>query len=129
MSEIENLVEKIKELSREVYDDLGPGQSESTYHKALTYELQDHNIVYETEMILPILYKGKRNVNHFRCDIVIDKKLILELKSISKGPFMEKDNEVIQLRNYLRYSGIDHGLLINFSKNSNIVFFKYVVKE
>lgn len=109
------MLTKIIEIANVVYSELGHGHSECVYHKAMLYSLSDANIPYETEVIVPIYFQ-KRNVGHFRCDIIVENKIIIELKAVSKTAFLTCDSEVIQLNNYMKNTGINTGILINFPK-------------
>ena len=63
----------------EVHNNMGPGFLEVVYRKALCYELQLLDIPFEEEKILPVFYKGQL-IGDYRADIVVDEKIILELK-------------------------------------------------
>jgi GxxExxY protein len=95
----------------EVHKTLGPGLLESTYEECLCRELELREIPYERQKGLPIEYKGLKLDCGYRLDIVVDKRLILELKACeSLQPIHEA-----QLLTYLKLTGIKLGLLINFN--------------
>ena len=94
-----------------VYNKLGPGLLESVYQRILIYELEENGLDVKSELILPIVYNEKVfNVN-FRIDILVEDKVILELKSVKElEPIHYK-----QLQTYLKLSGKKLGLLVNFN--------------
>ena len=93
----------------EVYNTLGPGLLESVYHKALIRELESRGLNVESEV--PVYYKGARmDEDALRLDIVVEDKVVLELKSVEALlPIHFK-----QLRTYLRLYEKELGWLINF---------------
>lgn len=121
------LINLIQQLAQNVYNELGNGHSEAIYHKAMLYELRINNIPYDTELIVPIYYKN-HNVGFIRCDILVDKKLILELKATDRLVYRDLDTEVVQTNKYMALLNISQGLIINFSKK-NTVIFKYLTLE
>ena len=80
-----------KILSKEVFSILGSNLSESVYRNALCYELFMKNIPYNMEVVIPIMYK-KHQVGYGRADIIIDNKLILELKAVATKPGINEKN-------------------------------------
>lgn len=122
-----NIVDIIEKSAKHVYEKLGKGHSECVYHKALLHALMLANLKYETEVIVPIYYET-HNCGHFRCDVIVEKEIILELKAVNKISFLEEDSEIIQLKNYLKCTGLKIGLLINFSKSGPCVVIKQIHK-
>jgi GxxExxY protein len=93
-----------------VHTKLGPGVFESVYEVALAYELQKTGLTVERQKPMSILYDGIRFQEAFRADLVINGKVIVELKSVEAvAPVHAK-----QLLTQLRLSGLKLGLLINF---------------
>ena len=97
----------------EVHRRLGPGFLESVYEEALAVELKINNIKFERQKELPVFYRDKV-IKTFVCDFIIDKQIIVELKAIKQIGEIEK----IQVISYLKASGIEIGLLINFGNVS-----------
>ena len=95
----------------EVHKVLGPGLLESAYEECLCVELRQRKIPFERQKQLPIKYKGNELDCGYRLDLVIDGKLILELKACN---VIEPIHEA-QLMTYLKLAGINTGLLINFN--------------
>lgn len=109
--DINQLSSKIIGAAIEVHRTLGPGLLESAYEECICYELELRRIKFERQKALPIHYKGKRLDCGYRLDIVIDNKIITELKSIEKIEPIHK----AQLLSYLKLSGQKLGLLLNFN--------------
>ena len=93
----------------EVYNDLGYGFLESTYCAALEIELQSRNHVVEREAPVQVFYKGHPIARH-RLDMVVDGKVILEVKSTAALP----PSANRQLLNYLRASDLQLGFVLHF---------------
>lgn len=94
-----------------VHTALGPGLYESVYEAALTHELRKLGLVVETQVGLPVVYDGIKLDVGFRVDILVEQKVIVELKSVEHlAPVHSK-----QLLNYLHLSRLKLGLLINFN--------------
>lgn len=108
------LTEKIIGYCFKVHTSLGPGFVEKIYHNSLIQLLKDENIPFETEKEFDV-YFNKKKVGKFRCDLLIEGKLIIELKSVEG--YMPKIF-TSQLLSYLKASGIKTGLLINFGNKS-----------
>lgn len=102
-------MENLRSIAEDIWSTLGPGYSESVYHCAFEVALRDRQIPYETERIVPVFYQGQ-NVGHVRADLIIDRTVVVELKSVGRLA----DPYRIQTRNYLRLLGLDVGYLINF---------------
>jgi GxxExxY protein len=111
MDERAPLTEQVIGAAIEVHRVLGPGLLESVYQRCLCYELEQRGIEYQPQVKLPGVYKGKVFDCEFFMDIVVQDRLVIELKAIEKLlPIHEA-----QLLTYLRLSGIRLGLLINFN--------------
>jgi GxxExxY protein len=95
----------------EVHRILGPGLLESVYQEALSHELGLRGIPFEVQVKVPIEYKGRILGDDLKMDVVVDGRVVLELKSVDRlDPIHEA-----QLLTYLRLSRIQVGLLINFN--------------
>lgn len=104
-----DLLSIIKDCAFEVRKELAPGYLESIYNKALAIELRSHGLNIEEESPIRVNYKGY-HVGDFRADIIVEGKVIIELKAISE---LNKSHH-IQLVNYLTATRIDDGFLINY---------------
>ena len=95
----------------EVHRTLGPGLLESAYEKCLCHELSLNGIFFEQQVSLPVHYKGLELDCGYRMDLVVEKKVVLELKFVSR---IEPIHEA-QLLTYLNLSDLKLGLLLNFN--------------
>ena len=101
---------KLIEAAIEVHRELGPGLLESVYEAALAYELMQMGFRVERQVSVPLNYKGIYFDEGFRADLIIENKVIAELKSIEKvSPANKK-----QTQTYLRLTGNRLGYLLNF---------------
>ena len=95
----------------EVYNVLGPGLLESVYEKALALELQSQGLEVECQLSLNVHYKEIDLGVGFRMDILVNKQIVVEVKSVEElNPFHHK-----QLLNYLKLTGLHLGILVNFN--------------
>ena len=117
--------EKILGCVFDVYHYLGPGFLESVYHKCLEIELTKAGIPFESEKKLKIFYKGEDIGMRFSADIVVDNKIILELKAKDR---LKKEDEA-QILHYLKISGYQLGLLINFGSKRKAEIRRFVNTE
>ncbi len=107
----EDLTRRIIGLSMRVHSRLGPGLLESVYHKCLCYELTRADIPFEQQVRLPVRYGDIELDPGYVADIIVDKQVILEIKAVEQLTRLHH----AQLLTYLRMSGHDVGLLINFN--------------
>ena len=103
--------EKVIGCAIEVHRALGPGLLEATYQQCLAREMSLNEIPFLLECSLPVEYKGVRLDCGYRLDILVDDRLILELKAVEKV----KDIHKTQLLTYMKLAKIKTGLLINFN--------------
>lgn len=109
--EFDALSKRVIGLAIEVHRELGPGLLESAYEKCLAHELKEHEIECVTQMSLPVAYKGLTLDCGYRVDMIVEGRLIVELKSVdSLQPVHEA-----QLLTYMKLANIGTGLLINFN--------------
>ena len=96
-----------------VHKALGPGLLESVYQKCMAIELEDMGLKVESEVDLPVTYKGYRITDlGFRIDLLVESVVVVELKSVETVKPVHKK----QLLTYLRLANKDLGLLINFNE-------------
>ena len=108
-----------------VYKNLGPGLLESVYEAALLHELKKHNLEVKSQVVLPVLYDGINLEIGFRLDIVVEDKVIIEIKSVedlSKLHFK-------QLLTYLKLSRKKVGILVNFNCENITENIKRIVND
>ncbi len=107
------LTSQIINAAIEVHIQLGPGLLESVYLRCLQIELEDRSIHVQTELQLPVVYKGQVIYDlGFRMDMLVEDQVVVELKSVQRIEPVHKK----QLLSYLRLSGKEIGLLINFNE-------------
>lgn len=107
--DINGITRKVIGCCFTVHSALGPGFLESVYKNALLYELMKQGFSVEPERALSVRYDGIV-VGALYADIVVDSRLILELKAVDRLALIHE----VQLVNYLKATGIENGLLINF---------------
>jgi GxxExxY protein len=110
MLEHRSLTEKIIGLAIEVHRTVGPGLLESVYAECLAYELGHAGIGFETQVTVPVIYKGVTIPLGFRADMVVENTIIVEIKAVAA---LVPAHEA-QLLTYLRMSQLRIGLLMNF---------------
>jgi len=107
----DELTGKVIGCAIEVHRVLGPGLLESTYEQCLARELDLAGIPFKLQWPLPVQYKGSRLDCGYRVDMLVDEKIILELKAVEKVLGIHK----AQLLTYMKLAEIEVGLLINFN--------------
>ena len=105
------LSEKIIGCAIQVHKSLGPGLLESAYEECLFYELKQLGLFVEKHKPLPLIYKDVKLDIGYRLDLLVEKKVIVELKSVEAL----NDVHIAQMITYLKLSGCKLGLLINFN--------------
>jgi GxxExxY protein len=95
----------------EVHRHLGPGLLESAYEACLAHELGQQGVGYRLQVPLPVKYKGASLDCGYRIDMVVENRLLLELKAIEQVLPIH----TAQILTYMRLASIDTGLLINFN--------------
>ena len=102
---------KIRGCIFKVYNSLGPGLLESVYEAALIYELKGLNLIVENQIPIPVKYNEIKLDLGFRADIIVEKKVIIEIKSVEN--LAEVHHK--QVLTYLKLTGIKLGILVNFN--------------
>jgi GxxExxY protein len=114
------LTEKLIRIFFDIYNELGHGFLESVYQKAFAVSLAEKNIFFEQQVAVPVWYHGHQ-IGDFRADLLVDRKVILELKV---GRAMDSAWEK-QLLNYLRATDIEVGILFNFGPKAEFRRFAF----
>ena len=107
------------EISRIIVDtcykihvDLGPGLFESVYEGILDYELNQSGLSVSRQQPIPIVWKDKKLDQGFRADLIVERKVLIEIKSVEAiAPVHHK-----QVLTYLKLTGLKLGLLVNFNE-------------
>ena len=111
----DELTTSIIQAAQEVHELLGgPGLVESIYESALCHELILRKIPFQRQVAVPVLYKGKSVRNPLFLDIVIENKLVVEIKALT----LDTPYYIAQLQTHLHFAGLTSGILINFGKES-----------
>jgi len=95
----------------EVHSTLGPGLYERIYEKALLYELRILGVDVQGQLELPVVYNGNDPELGYRLDLLVERKLIVEIKAVTAFD----DIHLSQVMTYLRLTGCSLGLLLNFN--------------
>jgi len=109
---LENQIAKrVVDICYQIHRDIGPGLFESVYEEILFMELKDWGFRMERQKLIPIRFKNQQLEKTFKADIIIADAVILEIKSVETLSNLHK----MQLKTYLKLSGLKLGLLINFN--------------
>ncbi len=114
---------KVRGILFDVYNELGPGLFESVYEEIIAFELKKKKIEFQRQKSFPLIWDQEKLNHGFRADLVVGRKLIVELKSIENlAPI-----HTMQLLTYLKVSGLKLGLLVNF--NDSPLYIKRLVNN
>ena len=118
----ENQLSKIIiDTAFDVYFELGPGLLESVYEEIMYFELKEKNLFVERQKSINVMWKDKKLPLGFRADLIVNNKVLIELKSVEKiAPVHPK-----QVLTYLRLTNLKLGLLLNF----NEAYFKHGIRR
>ncbi len=119
--ELNDITGKIIECAIKVHKVLGPGLLESTYEVCLAHELKKAGLRVETQVFLPVVYDGIELDAGYRLDILVEDKVIVELKTVENIQPIHK----AQTLTYLKLANKKIGLLINF----NVALLKNGIKR
>jgi GxxExxY protein len=119
--EIERLATLAVDAAFAVHTELGPGLLESAYLACFAHELSLRGVAYQRELPVPLNYKGVRIEVGFRADVIIEQKLLIELKAVEQVLPVHK----AQVITYLKLMRLPLGLLIN----SNEVLIKHGIQR
>ena len=109
----ENEISKIiVDVSYKIHTQLGPGLLESVYETILDYELTSRGLSVERQKALPVIWNGTKMDIGFRADLIVENKVIIEVKSVEQIAQVHPK----QVLTYLKITGLKLGLLINFNE-------------
>ena len=112
--EINQITHEILDSAYKVHTKLGPGLLESAYQACLVYELRKKGLTIEVEKALPLIYEEVKLDCGYRIDLMVESKVIVELKSVESFT----DVHIAQILTYLRLAEKKVGLLLNFNVKS-----------
>ena len=119
--DVERIGKIVLDSAFKVHTALGPGLLESVYKTAIAHVIRKNGVLVETEVKLPIMFEGEKLESGLRLDMLLEKSVIAELKSVeTMNPVYDA-----QLITYLKLTGIRLGFLINF----NVVHLKDGIKR
>ena len=110
MEEVNEISGTIVDRSVKIHQALGPGLLESVYQRILVYELRKSGLKVETEIPVPVRWDGHVIDESFRADLIVEEKVLVELKSVEKTQPVHRK----QTLTYLKLAELKLGLLINF---------------
>ncbi len=108
-----NLSQKVIGAAIEIHRSLGPGLLELVYEECLCWKLRTIGAEFERQKHIPISFEGMAFPGAFRLDLIVEKRLIVEIKSVDQLIPLHK----AQLTTYLKMTGLKSGLLINFNSS------------
>jgi len=111
MTEENKLSQIILSKAFAVHTELGPGLLESVYEKCLHYELMEEGIYSTRQKEIPLTYKGVNIDNSFRSDIIVENKVLVEIKAVDAI----HDIFIAQTLTYLKFSKLRLGIILNFN--------------
>ena len=110
--DINDITSEIISAAIKVHKVMGPGLFESVYEEVLAYELTKRGFKAERQVDVPVYYEDIKMDVGFRVDLFVNNKVIVEIKSVEKIIPLNKK----QILNYIRLTGLEVGLLINFNE-------------
>ena len=123
MKSVNEISYEIRGAIYDVYKALGPGLLESVYEEALCFELTQRGMRVERQVHVPIIYKGNALKTDLRLDLLVEDKVIVELKSVDEMRRVYGK----QLLTYLRLKNLHLGLLVNFNTDNILTAIQRVV--
>ena len=116
VKELNKITETVIGAAMAVHKELGPGLLESAYEACLVFELADRGLAVGQQKPLPVKYRDVKLDCAYRLDLLVDGKVIVELKAVEELA----DAHHAQLLNYLKATGIEIGLLLNFGPRPDV---------
>ena len=110
-SSLNSITGQVIGLAIKVHRVMGPGLLESVYLTCLCYELKKSGLIVEREKPVPLFYEGVRLDQSYRLDLLVQEKIIVEIKAVQSITAVHR----AQLLSYLKLTGCPIGLLINFN--------------
>ena len=111
--EVNDITYKIRGCIFKVYNTLGPGLLESVYEAALMHEFKKKGVMAQSQVTLPVFYDDEILELGFRIDILVENKVIIELKSVEEFSKVHYK----QLLTYLKLANKEIGILVNFNSD------------
>jgi GxxExxY protein len=109
--QVENYAKVVLDSAFKAHSSLGPGLLESAYETCLAHEIRKQGMLVDIQLAIPIVYDGIHLETGMRLDMLVEKQLIVEIKSVEQFNSLYQ----AQLLTYLKLTGLRLGLLINFN--------------
>lgn len=111
--DVNHIIREVLDSCIRIHTQLGPGLFETVYEELLVYELEKRSLTVHKQKAIPVVYDNIKFEDGFRADILVENKVIIEIKSVEQlAPVHFK-----QLHTYLKLSGLKDGILVNFNVN------------
>ena len=110
---VEEIASIAVDCGLKLHKDVGPGLLESAYENMLMYPLEKRGLRVERQVTVPIRYEGLSIEQGFRADLIVEKQILIELKSVERLLPIHR----MQVVTYLRFLNLSVGLLMNFSSD------------
>lgn len=121
MNQIETIAREVVDSAFVVHKELGPGLLESAYQFCLEHELQSRSIKIERQWPVPLIFRGEKLDCGYRIDLMVERKIILEIKAVDAFHPIH----TAQILTYLRLTNLSLGFLLNF----NTQYFKTGIRR
>jgi GxxExxY protein len=105
------LTEQVIGAAIEVHRAIGPGLLESTSEECLDRELRESGLLVSRQLVVPLTYKGKPLASTYRLDLIVENRVIVEVKAVEKLARVH----LAQMLSYLQHTGLRVGLILNFN--------------
>lgn len=103
------ITERIIGAGIEVHREMGPGLLESSYEDCLDLEFRDREMIFSRQVVVPLRYKGKPLASMYRLDLIVEQRVIVEIKAVDKLMRVH----LAQMLSYLKHTGLHVGLIMN----------------
>ncbi|HVK97491.1 MAG TPA: GxxExxY protein, partial [Flavisolibacter sp.] len=106
----EEIIKVILNEAFYIHKAIGPGMLENVYKTCLAYKLRQRGLFVEIEKPVPVIFEVVRMECGYRCDLVVEKKIVIDTKTIDAIA----DIQIAQVLTYLRFLNLRHGIILNF---------------
>ncbi|MGN0835044.1 MAG: GxxExxY protein [Candidatus Spyradosoma sp.] len=114
MEEDEKIFKQVLDAAFAVHSEMEPGLLENVYEKCLLVELRSRGLKAESQVPVPVVYKGEKIDQAYRADLIVEDRIIVEIKAVAELT----NQHWAQILNYLKLKKLPLGLLVNFSAAS-----------
>ena len=114
MEEDEKIFKQVLDAAFAVHSEMGPGLLENVYEKCLLVEMRSRGLKAESQVPVPVVYRGEKIDLAYRADLIVEDRIIVEIKAVAELT----NQHWAQILNYLKLKKLTLGLLVNFSASS-----------